>query len=217
MTLKTARIAAFAALGLAVLISAAAYLYWHREGGSSAAPSAGLTAIGGPFTLTDQNGRAVSGQDFRGKLMLVYFGYTFCPDICPIHMATLAAALRELDPAVRNDIRVVFVTVDPERDTPERLAGWMAAFDSSFVGVRGSDEEIAEALAFYRYPPPDRSGDEPGYTVGHPALIYAFTPDNLGRAMYGADTRKNTWVNDLNVLCPRATRPREGCGSGPDK
>jgi protein SCO1/2 len=153
------------------------------------------------FTLTDTGGRP---YDFRaetdGHIALLFFGYTFCPDICPVHMATLAAALRELDPAVRNDIRVVFVTVDPERDTPERLAGWIAAFDSSFVGVRGSDEEVAKALAFYRYPPPDRSGDEPGYTVGHPALIYAFTPDNLGRAMYGADTRKNTWVNDLNVM-----------------
>jgi copper(I)-binding protein len=68
------------------------------------------------------------------------------------------------------------------------------------VGVRGSDEDVAAALAFYRYPPPDRSGDEPGYTVGHPALIYAFTPDDLGRAMYGADTGKNAWIHDLNLM-----------------
>ena len=153
------------------------------------------------FTLTDTRGRPF---DFRaetdGHITLLFFGYTFCPDICPVHMATLAAALRELDAEVREDVRVVFVTVDPERDTPDRLAGWLAAFDSSFVGVRGSAEDVAAALAFYRYPPPERSGDEPGYTVGHPALIYAFTPDDLGRAMYGPDISKNAWIRDLNVM-----------------
>lgn len=153
------------------------------------------------FTLTDTQGHPF---DFRaetdGDIALLFFGYTFCPDICPVHMATLAAALRELTPEVSNRVRVVFVTVDPERDTPERLAGWLAAFDSSFVGLSGSADEVAAALAFYRYPPPDRSGDEVGYTVGHPALVYAFTPDNLGRAMYGPHTPKATWVHDLNVM-----------------
>ncbi|HKJ00942.1 MAG TPA: SCO family protein [Longimicrobiales bacterium] len=174
------------------------------------------------FTLTDTRGRP---YDFRaetdGHITLLFFGYTFCPDICPVHMATLSAALRELDPAVRQDVRVVFVTVDPQRDTPERLATWLAAFDSSFVGVRGSEEDVAAALAFYRYPPPDRSGDETGYTVGHPALIYAFTPDDLGRAMYGPDTRKNTWIHDLEVMAGHDwSRARAGArpaavGEGP--
>ncbi|HSG08630.1 MAG TPA: SCO family protein [Longimicrobiales bacterium] len=153
------------------------------------------------FTLSDPGGRPF---DFRaatdGHITLLFFGYTFCPDICPVHMATLASALRELDPEVRDAVRVVFVTVDPERDTAERLGGWLAAFDSSFIGLRGTDEEVASALAFYRYPRPEKSGDEAGYTVGHPALIYAFTPDDLGRAMYGPDTRKNTWIHDLNVM-----------------
>ena len=153
------------------------------------------------FTLTDVRGEPF---DFRretdGHITLLFFGYTFCPDICPVQLATLASALRELTPEVRADVRVVFVTVDPERDTAQRLEGWLGAFDPSFVGLRGTDDEIAAALAFYRYPPPEKSGDEPGYTVGHPALIYAFTPDDLGRAMYGADTRKNAWIHDLNVM-----------------
>lgn len=153
------------------------------------------------FTLTDTRGRPF---DFRaetdGRITLLFFGYTFCPDICPVHMATLAAALDEVPPEVREQVVTVFVTVDPARDTPERLEGWLDAFDSTFIGVWGSAEDVNEALAFYRYPPTETSGDEVGYTVGHPALIYAFSPDDLGRAMYGPETPRTTWVHDLTVL-----------------
>jgi len=153
------------------------------------------------FTLTDTRGEPF---DFRketdGRIALLFFGYTFCPDICPVHMATLAAALRRLPEEVRSQVTTVFATVDPDRDTPERLHGWLAAFDSSFVGVYGTEEEITEALAFYRYHPPEKSGEEVGYTVGHPALIYAFTPDNLGRAMYGPETSQEVWIHDLTLM-----------------
>jgi protein SCO1/2 len=153
------------------------------------------------FTLTDTGGRPF---DFRaetdGKIALLFFGYTFCPDICALHMATLAAALDQVAPEVRDQVVVVFVSVDPDRDTPERLGTWLAAFDSTFVGVRGGLEEVSEALAFYRYPPPETSGEEMGYTVGHPALVYAFAPDNLGRAMYGPETTRAIWAHDLSLL-----------------
>lgn len=153
------------------------------------------------FVMPDVNG---DPYDFRaeteGKIALLFFGYTYCPDICPIHMATLARAMDELDPAERARVEVVFVTVDPERDTPERLGGWLGTFDSTFVAVRGTEDQIEEALAFYRYPPPERSAEGVVYTVGHPALIYAFTPDGLGRAMYGAETRQRDWVHDLRML-----------------
>jgi protein SCO1/2 len=153
------------------------------------------------FSLTDTDGEPF---DFRketdGKIALLFFGYTYCPDICPMHMATLSTAMEDLEPEVREQVRVVFVSVDPERDTPERLAQWLTAFDSSFIGVRGTLEEVSQALAFYRYPSPETSGEEVGYTVGHPALVYAFTPDNLGRAMYGVETPKAVWVHDLNLM-----------------
>jgi protein SCO1/2 len=153
------------------------------------------------FTLTDTDGESF---DFRketdGKIALLFFGYTYCPDICPMHMATLATALRELEPVVREQVRLVFVSVDPDRDTPERLGQWLTAFDSSFIGVRGTIEEVSRALAFYRYPSPETSGEDVGYTVGHPALVYAFTPDNLGRAMYGVETPKAVWIHDLNLM-----------------
>lgn len=171
------------------------------------------------FTMPDARGEP---YDFRaetdGKITLLFFGYTFCPDICPVHMATLAAALDELEPADRERIEVVFVTVDPERDTPERLRGWLAAFDSTFVGVRGTPEEIEEALAFYRFPAPERSGDEAGYTVGHPALIYGFTPDDLGRVLYGVETTRREWVHDLEMLAgyPWAAWEEADGGAGAD-
>lgn len=153
------------------------------------------------FTLTDVDGRP---YDFRartdGHITLLFFGYTYCPDVCPVHMATLASAMEGLDPEVRDDIRVVFVSVDPDRDTPQRLRKWLSSFDSSFVGLRGTEEEVADALAFYRYPPPEKSGEEQGYTVGHPAFVYAFTPDNRGRALYGVETTRAIWVHDLNLM-----------------
>ena len=154
-----------------------------------------------PLTLPDTRGRTFDFvAETDGRVALLFFGYTFCPDICAIHMATLAAALREVGPDVRRRVATVFVTVDPARDTPERLEGWLGAFDSSFVGLRGDDAEIAAALAFYGYSPPETSGEEQGYTVSHPALVYAFTPDGLGRAMYGPETAQATWVHDLPLL-----------------
>ncbi len=151
--------------------------------------------------LRDTDGRA---WDFRaeteGRTTLLFFGYTYCPDICPIHMATLAAALGDADVEVHASVDVVFVTVDPERDTPERLHGWLATFDSSFVGLTGTPEVLAEALAHFRYPPPERSGAGPVYTVGHPALVYAFTPDGLTHVMYGPDTPVAVWRHDLGML-----------------
>jgi len=156
------------------------------------------------FTFPDTRGEP---YDFRAetdeRIALLYFGYTFCPDICSVQMATLAAALRDVPPEVHAAVTTVFVTVDPARDTPERLEAWLGAFDSAFVGLRPNGEALAEALAFYRFPPPESSGESEGYTMSHPALVYAFTPDNLGRALYGAETTKAAWAHDLALLAGR--------------
>jgi protein SCO1/2 len=164
------------------------------------------------FTLNDTDGRP---YDFRaetdGVLTLLFFGYTSCPDICPIHMATLAQALAELPPEQREKITVVFVTVDPERDSPVQIRAWLDAFDESFVGLRGSLDEVGAVLAQYNYPPPERESGGAGYLMSHPATVYAFTPDNLGRGMYGGGTTKATWVHDLGAMLgyPWDTQPLE--------
>jgi len=173
------------------------------------------------FTMLDVGGRPF---DFRaetdGHIALLFFGYTHCPDVCPLQMATLSAALKRLPDDVRARVRLVFVTVDPERDTSNRLRDWLTAFDTTFVGVRGTADQIAEALAFYRYPAPEFGPERTGYLVGHPALVYAFTPDDLGRAMYGADTREATWIHDLTLMAgadwatvDTVTTSSEGVGS----
>ena len=168
------------------------------------------------FTFADTRGEP---YDFRAetdrRITLLYFGYTFCPDICPVQMATLAAALREVAPEVRSAVTTVFVTVDPARDTPERLKGWLSAFDSTFVGLRPTKEEVAQALAFYRYPPPESSGEGDAYTMSHPAVVYAFTPDDLGRALYGHGTSKAVWAHDLALLAGRDWSGGEALPSAP--
>jgi len=157
--------------------------------------------------------------DFRaetdGRLTLLFFGYTSCPDVCPIHMATLAAALAELEPELRDQVEVVFVSVDPDRDSPATIREWLEGFDERFIGLRGTEEQIASILAQYNYGAPEREGDDESYLVSHPAVVYAFTPDNMGRGMYGSGTSKATWVHDLKALLayPWDTVPLETAAS----
>lgn len=156
-----------------------------------------------PFTLIDMHGRPFDfAAETEGRLTLLFFGFTHCPDICPVHLANLAAVLRDQTPELRRQTRVVFVSADPERDTPERLQEWLAAFDPSFIGVRGSLEEVNAILSELRLAPAvigprDERGN---YSVGHPAQILAFTPDGYLRVMYPFGTRQADWANDLPQL-----------------
>ena len=131
----------------------------------------GRGSVGGPFALTDQAGKPRSDSEFRGKLMIVYFGYTFCPDVCPTDLMAITQALDALGPAAQ-DVQPVFVTIDPELDT-KVLADYLSSFHPSFVGLTGSPDEIrtvANAFkAFYVKVPDQRSGD---YSIDHAGVIY---------------------------------------------
>ena len=131
----------------------------------------GRGAVGGPFTLTDQTGRQRSDTEFRGKLMIVYFGYTFCPDVCPADLMAITQALDALGPAAEG-VQPIFITIDPERDT-KVLADYVSAFHHSLVGLTGSPEEIRKVAnsykAFYAKVPNERSGD---YSIDHTGVIY---------------------------------------------
>src|SRR5690606_11015171 len=113
------------------------------DGGiSGSVRTVGEALVGGPFALTDHTGERVTDQDFRGRYMLVYFGYTWCPDVCPTELQVISSALDELgDKAAQ--IRPIFITVDPERDTVAQMADYVANFHPSFVGLTGSSEEVA--------------------------------------------------------------------------
>jgi protein SCO1/2 len=177
MSLKAARLAAFAALGIAIVAIAAAYLYWHREGTTSGGPTSGIAAIGGAFTLTDQNGRTVTDQDFRGKLMLVYFGYTFCPDACPTALLQMGQALDTLG-ADGDAVQPVFITVDPERDTVEQLKTYAANFHPRLAALTGSPAQTAQAAKAYRvyYARAADSGTT-DYLMDHTSIIYLMGRD----------------------------------------
>jgi protein SCO1/2 len=155
------------------------------------------------FTLTATDGRPF---DFRretdGSVTLLFFGYTHCPDICPVHMANIAAVLHRLPYSVASKVKVVFVTTDPARDSLPRIREWLNNFDPSFVGLRGPIDEvnriqIALALPPAVAQPKQADGD---YSVGHSAQVIAFTADDSAHVLYPFGTRQEDWAHDLPKL-----------------
>ena len=129
--------------------------------------------IGGPFDLTNQDGKRVTDQDFRGKYMLVMFGYTSCPDICPAELQTMANAMDQLGPKA-DQITPMFITVDPERDTVQQVADYVKNFHARLVGLTGTPEEIKQAARAYRvyYAKAEDKKSALGYLMDHSAFIY---------------------------------------------
>jgi len=155
------------------------------------------------LTLTDTNGEAFDLRaETDGYLTLIFFGYTHCPDVCPVHMANLGAVYGNLTPEVRDRTKVVFISTDPERDTSERLRSWLDNFDRAFIGLRGSLDDINAALSSMMLPGvaviPGEHGSEP--MVGHPAAVLAFGPDGLARVRYPFGVRQADWAHDLPLL-----------------
>ena len=136
----------------------------------------GQADIGGPFSLIDHNGVRRTEADFLGKYTLIFFGYTYCPDICPTTLAVLSAALREMGETADRVVPVL-VSVDPARDTPEVMRTYLSAFGPRFVGLTGSEEEIAEVARVYRVYYQSHAQDGPDYTVDHSSVIYLMGPD----------------------------------------
>jgi len=136
------------------------------------------------------------------KVTLLFFGYTSCPDICPVHLANLAAVLDRMPDSIQTHVTVVFVTTDPARDTPAVLDNWVKGFDPHFVGLTASDSIVAAAQHMLQLPEavkgkPDAKG---AYQVGHAAGVIAFTRDGLGRVEYPPGTRQRDWAHDLPLL-----------------
>lgn len=140
------------------------------------------------FVLSKTDGSAFDFRsETRGTLTFLFFGYTNCPDVCPLHMQNLTHVLHQLPAETTRRVRVVFVTTDPERDTPERLRSWLAKFDSSWVGLTGSLAAIASAQGALGMPPAIREGELPnggGYGMTHGAQLWAFTPDDSAHVVY---------------------------------
>jgi protein SCO1 len=139
--------------------------------------SSGTALIGGPFSLIDTTGRPVTDKDFQGRYMLVFFGYTFCPDVCPASLQVITAALDQLGPEA-NAITPVLITLDPARDSPEKLAAYLKSFHPRFVGLTGSAEQVKAAVKAYRayakIVPDERNPAD--YTLDHTSIVYLMNP-----------------------------------------
>lgn len=165
-------------------------------GTPQAKPDIRLTTVdGAPFSLRD---------DTRGYLTLLFFGYTHCPDICPIHVANISKVMKTLPDEISNRIRFVFVTTDPARDTPELLQAWLANFHPAIIGVTGTPEQVKQAqLAAGLMPAAKEVVDSTApdaYLVSHAAQVIAFTSDDLAHMVYPFGIRQQDWANDLPIL-----------------
>lgn len=162
-----------------------------------------------PFPRPHATLTATDGKPFdfhaatEGRITFLFFGYTHCPDVCPVHMANLAAVLKGLTHEDRDRIQVVFVTTDPARDSLPVLRRWLDSFDPAFIGLRGDDSTLTRfesdsrvALAV-RTTAPDSAGN---YEVGHAAQVIAFTPDDSAHLVYPFGTRQEDWAHDIPLL-----------------
>jgi protein SCO1/2 len=182
MTLRLLRITLFALLGIVVAGLFAWQYGWLSPGGSRGGAS-GVASIGGPFTLVDQTGATRTDADFRGKLMLIYFGYTWCPDVCPTAVQVMSVALDMLGEQGK-EVVPILITVDPARDTPSHLAEYVGNFHPRLVGLTGSPEAIRETAKAYRVyyrkaeinAEGEKTGDE-DYLMDHSSVVYLMDRD----------------------------------------
>lgn len=161
-------------------------------------------------TLTDTNDQPYRLRDAAaGKVTLLYLGYTNCPDVCPTHMAQIARALTEVSPETAAKVLVVFITTDPDRDTPAVLREWLDRFDSSFVGLTGTQEQLDGVQTSLNANPAEKTARDGGsYSVDHSAYVYAFTPERQdARLVYPADMLSEDYAADLRTIIEKGKRP----------
>ena len=141
-------------------------------------------SLGGAFTLTDQTGRDVTERDFAGRFLLVYFGFTYCPDVCPTELGTMAAAIDAMG-AQGASVTPVLITVDPERDTPAHLADYVSRFHPRMIGLTGTTQQIAQVARAYRvYYARVRPRDAGDYLMDHSSFTYLVGPDGRVRQLF---------------------------------
>jgi protein SCO1/2 len=160
------------------------------------APMAGVQ-VGGPYTLVDQDGNTVTDKDFAGKYKLIYFGFTYCPAICPTELQKITGALKELGAEAEN-IQPLFITIDPERDTVPVMKDYVALFHPRLVGLTGSRAQIDAVMKGYRVFA--RKAQDPGmndYTMDHSSFIYLMSPDDTLISMYRVEDNADYIVRDI--------------------
>jgi len=177
----------------ASLVAGLLIMFWAMGGVSKVAQPA---AIGGPFQLTDQNGKAVTDKSLKGKPTLIFFGYTHCPDVCPTSLFEISEVLRAMGRDA-DKVNAIFISVDPERDTPAAMKDYLSSFDPHLEGLSGDPAETAKVITSYRVyakKVPTKDGD---YTMDHTALIYLMDRDGRFVSPFNIKRPTDVAVADL--------------------
>jgi len=189
---------------LLLILALAGGILWHESQlvpGLGRTVTTGVAKVGGPFRLTDQTGKTVTERDFRGRYMLIYFGYSFCPDVCPTTLGVMAEALQKLG-SDSSRVVPIFITIDPERDTPKVLADYMKAFGPQFVGLTGSPAAIKEVEKEYsvyavKRPLDPSKGNAGGYGMDHSSVLYLMGPNGKLVSFYDEAISPDDLAKDL--------------------
>jgi protein SCO1 len=162
------------------------------------------------FTLTNTAGAPFEfWEKTQGNVTLLFFGYTHCPDQCPLHMANIAVGLKTMPKDISDQVKVVFVTTDPSRDSPNALRAWLDRFDERFIGLTGSEAAIEAAQKAVGVPSARKTVLAAGdYAVAHASFVIAYTKDNLGHLIYPSGVTQKDWTHDLPRLVNEAWSSR---------
>lgn len=195
--MKGLRIVAWSAAAVLLLVTGVAYV-WRPDVGSLSRSMPLSSAIGGPFELTTHNGKRLSSADLKGTPFAVFFGFTYCPDVCPTTLLELSNVIKRLGPDA-DRMRYLFISVDSERDTPEHLKRYLTSFDPRIVGLTGTPEEVAAAAKAYRafY---QKVATEDGATYNHTALVYLMDRDGRLAATINYQEPEDVQLKKLQQL-----------------
>jgi protein SCO1 len=194
MTAQTSRLILIIAAFFAGLVLCLSVVLLVVQRGSVPVPQA--SAVGGPFKLIDQNGRTVTEQDMKGKPFLVFFGFTHCPDVCPTTLFDISEVFRKLGPDA-DRAAALFVTVDPERDTPEAMKSYLSSFDPHLRGLTGEEAAVDGVIKAYRAYAKKVSNPDGSYSMDHTALVYLMDKEGRFVAPFNLKRRPEDSAADL--------------------
>lgn len=185
----------FVAVGIVLLIAVAAFVAQTRDSG--ALPSVAAENFGGAFEMVNQDNKPVTDQDYAGSWRLMYFGFTYCPAICPTELAKMTRALNALGDQAE-EIRPMFISVDPERDTPDTIKKYLTSFYPGFIGLTGTTQQVEKIKSAYKvYAAKVKQEGTTDYTVDHSSFIYLMDPRNNLQALYKTSDTSDVIAADI--------------------